>query len=298
MAKFDRSRFVSDFSSLCHSLDAPYSQEVVQQILSAYDEYLDDSYVWFRCTSKPADIVNFRLAFHGRSIPATDIAAKAGWIDIKNPLAQTIKSWSARDTAEEWCDFDPSRGVAKNWVYFVRMQPIEKIFEGLPAVVQARVPDLKAVGLEKVNFAAVDYTNRSMNVYFLLPGDLTAERAAKYVALAGSPPPKEEETNLMSSLMNPMFTFGVTLDPETGNISRVAFYATVEDGTTFGPFNERLRKFYREAPCHDEKKLHIPCWSYGRGDGKTYMKGESSYSGYDEALSRDMFMKWIEETPV
>lgn len=297
MAKFDRSRFLSEFSTLCHSLDAPYSQDIVEQILSAYDEYLDESYVWFRCTSKPADVVNFRLASRGRSILASDIAAKAGWIDINDPLTQTVKAWSARDTAAEWCDFDPSRGVAKNWVYFERMQPIEKVLEGLPHVVQARIGDLKAVGLEKVNFAAVDYTNRSMNVYFLPPGRLSAERAAEYVALAGSPPPKEEETKLMSSLLNPMFTFGVTLDPKTGHISRVAFYATIEDGSTFGPFNERLRKFYREAPCHDEKRLQIPCWSYGGGDGKTYMKGEASYCGYDEAWSRDMFMKWIEETP-
>ncbi|KAF2159809.1 hypothetical protein M409DRAFT_29807 [Zasmidium cellare ATCC 36951] len=296
---FDRTKFVSELTALCHSLDAPYSQQKVEQILSAFDEHLDNSYVWLRCTSKPKDIVNFRLAFHGKFVDTTSIEANAGWIDIENPLAKVNRSWSSRANAEEWCDFDPSRGIAKNWVYFQRIQPFQEILSasGLPAAAASRVPDLQAAGLDdQVNFAAVDYTNKSINVYFLLDGGLTAERAAKYVALAGSKPPSEEEVQVMSDHMNPMFTFGVTIIPETGHIPRVAFYATVGDAESFPPLkdHERLRKFYREAPCHDPKRLEIICWSYGADDSNKYMKGEASYAGYNEDFSRRMFERWIE----
>ena len=295
--KFDRSTFQSELSTLCHSLDAPYSSKVTEQILEAFDEYLDDSYVWLRCTSKPADVVNFRLAFHDKRIDTTAILASAGWIGIDDELAKMVRLWSSQEDAEQWCDFDPSRGIAKNWIYFRRLQPIQEILctHGLPAPVAARLPDLQAAGLEHVNFAAVDYANRSMNFYFLLPGGLTAERAARYVALAGSTPLSEADVQIISDSTHPMQTFGLTIVPETGHIPRVAFYAPVKNAENFPSLkNERLRKFFSEHPSRDPRKIHILSWSYGAGDSKTYMKGEASYAGYSEELSRDMFLRWIE----
>ena len=294
--RFDRSTFLSEFPTLCHSLGAPCSQQMVEQILAAFDKHLDDSYVWLRCTSRPGDVVNFRLAFHGTWVDTTAIAAHAGWIDIDDPLAKLVRSWSSRDDAEQWCDFDPSRGIAKNWIYFHRLQPIQDIMgtPGLPAPVAARVADLQAAGLDQVNFAAVDYDKQSINVYFLLPGGLTSERAASYTALAGSTPLSEADVEIMRNHTHPMFTFAVTIAFETGHIPRVAFYATVENAETFSPLNDRLRKFFAEAPSHDQQKLNIISWSYGAGDSKTYMKGESNYAGYQEEFGRDMFTRWIE----
>lgn len=293
--KFDRSTFKSELSTLCHSVDAPYSDKVTEQILDAFDEYLDDSYVWFRCTSKPADVVNFRLAFHGKRIDTTAILAKAGWIDIDDELAKWVRSWSSHHEAEQWCDFDPSKGIAKNWIYFRDLQPIQEILgtHGLPAPVAARLPDFQAAGLEHVNFAAVDYANRSINVYFLLPGGLDAERAAKYTSLAGSKPLSEADIQVINDNTHPKQTFGVTMIPETGHIPRVSFYAPVKNAEKFPSLNERMRKFYSEHPSRDPHKIHILGWSYGAGDSKTYMKGEASYAGYSEELSRDMFLRWI-----
>lgn len=296
--KFNRSTFQSELSSLCYSLDAPYSREVTQQILSIFDEYLDDSYVWLRCTSKPADVVNFRLAFHGKRIDTTAILAEAGWIDMDDKLAKLVRAWSSREGAEQWCDFDPSRGIAKNWIYFPRLQPIQEILntEGLPDPVVARISDLQAAGLENVNFAAVDYANRSINVYFLLPGGLTAERAARYVGLAGSAPLFEADIQVINDNTHPVQTFGVTIIPETGHIPRVAFYAPVKNAADFPSLkDERMRKFFSQHPSRDPKKIHILSWSYGAGHSKTYMKGEASYAGYSEELSMDMFLRWVGE---
>jgi hypothetical protein len=55
-----------------------------------------------------------------------------------------------------------------------------------------------------------------------------------------------------------------------------------------------MRKFFAEHPSRSPQKIHILSWSYGAGDSKTYMKGEASYAGYSEELSRDMFLRWIE----
>lgn len=185
----------------------------------------------------------------------------------------------------------------KSWIYFHRLQQVEDILRtpGLPAPVAARLPELQAAGLDQVNFAAVDYSNKSMNVYFLLPGGLTPKRAATYVALAGSKPPADADIQIMNDLMQPVHTFGVTIVPETGHIPRVAFYAAVKNADTFSPLNERMRKFFAEAPSRDPHKLHIVSWSYGAGVSKTYHKGEASYSGYSEEFSRDMYLRWIED---
>jgi hypothetical protein len=194
---------------------------VTEQILDAFDEHLDDSYVWLRCTSKPADVVNFRLAFHGKRIDTTEILSKVGFIDIDDNLEKIVRSWSIQEDAEQWCDFDPSRGIAKNWIYFRRLQPIQEILctHGLPDPAAARLSDLLTAGLEHVNFAAVDYANRSINVYFLLPGGLTAERAARYVTLAGSAPLSEADIKVINDNTHPMQTFGVTIVPGTGQVS-------------------------------------------------------------------------------
>lgn len=294
--RFDRSTFLSEFTTLCHSLDAPCSQQTTKQILAAFDEYLDEAYVWLRCTSKSAGVVNFRLAFFGTWIDTISIAAQNGWIDLDDWLPKVAASWSLRQSAKQWCDFDPSRGLAKTWIYFQHLQAVEDILRtpGLPAAVAARLPDLQTVGLDRVTYAAVDYSNRSMNVYFIVPGGLTPELAATYAALAGSNPPSEADLQIMSDLMKPAFTWGVTIELETGNIARVAFYAAVKDGASFSPLNERMRKFFAEAPWHDPQNLYIVAWSYGAGDSETYHKGKASYAGYSEELMTNMYRCWME----
>jgi hypothetical protein len=204
-----------------------------------------------------------------------------------------ITSWSSlgQGDSQQWCDFDPRKGLAKTWVYFSHVQPIDEILSlsEMPASVREHAPVLHSLGLEEVIFTAVDYEGRTMNFYFLVPGLLAADQAARYTNLAGCVPPTEQELQDMKVSMGPMFVFAVTVEYETGRITRVAFYAL--DIPKLPPVNERLVKFFSKAPSYDQQRSMVIAWSYGLGNSK-YMKGESSYVGEMSSRINEVVALW------
>jgi hypothetical protein len=128
-----------------------------------------------------------------------------------------------------------------------------------------------------------------MNFYFLVPGLLAADQAARYTNLAGCVPPTEQELQDMKDSMGPMFVFAVTVEYETGRITRVAFYAL--DIPKLPPVNERLVKIFSKAPSYDQQRSMVIAWSYGLGNSK-YMKGESSYVGEMSSRINEVVALW------
>ncbi|KAL9107946.1 MAG: hypothetical protein Q9227_007268 [Pyrenula ochraceoflavens] len=233
--------------------------------LTAFEEYLDTFAIIFRCTDKPNSVVNFRFFFR-RRIDTIAISAQAGLIKLEDPLAKLISSWSSlsQSTPEQWGDFDPRKGLAKTRVYFPEAQSINDILflSELPASVRQQAPVLQGLGLENVIFTAIDYEGRTMNFYFLVLGVLSADQAVKYTDLVECLPSTEQELQDMEDLMGPFVIFAVTVEYETGWIARVAFYAM--NVPKLPTVDERLVKFYKEAPSYDRQRSMIVAWSYGR----------------------------------
>jgi hypothetical protein len=118
LSTFSRSRFIHDFITLSKSMNAPYSQTTIENILIAFNEHWENSAILFRCTDRPGGVVNFRF-FARRRVDMIAIAAHASLIKLEDPLAQMITSWSSlgQGDSQQWCDFDPRNGLAKTWVY-------------------------------------------------------------------------------------------------------------------------------------------------------------------------------------
>lgn len=112
----DRSAFISELATLCHSLRAPFSRQIMGQTLTAFDAQVGDSDILLCCISKPADVVNFRIAWPGRLIDTVAIAAQADWISTNHPLAALVHVWYLQGNVEQWCDSGLRRGIIKTWV--------------------------------------------------------------------------------------------------------------------------------------------------------------------------------------
>ncbi|KJX93611.1 Chain A like protein [Zymoseptoria brevis] len=300
--KFDHLVFTSDFTAICDTLGAPYSRKIIEQILVAFREYEGKAIIAMRCTSRAADGIGFRMYFPGQSIDTTTIAARTGWIEREHSLARLVRSWTTQE-AEQWCDFDPCRGLSKTWVYYRQLRPVETILsaEGVSAAVRARMLDFQGIGLNRVNFTAVDYRKATINVYFLVPEALTVERATRYISLARSTTFSEAEMDAlendvetMRSFMGPKFSFAVTLAQATGQVQRVSFYARAKEASSLIQLDKRIAKFFMEAPSHDPGKFMTIGWSFGSSADSRYMKGEVSYSGDMKSHVHDMMNHWLD----
>lgn len=280
---FSSERFLADYKKMADSLGASYCESTVQGTLGSFDGCFEEGTVIWRSTSRPNDKLNYRFYLRSR-VDTVGLAIKAGYIEASNPMARLATCWSNLfdgDTVQ-WCDLDPEEGVAKTWIFLKGQRSVDHILDAaeVPDSARAHRATFHSLGLKLVHFAAVDYHGGTMNIYFTVPGPISEAQAAAYTNLAGCKPPTPAEfEDLRKYLPTQRFVFAVTIDYNTGKIKRVAFYAlNIPGGELPATANERLRKFFAEAPSYDKQQTRNIAWSYGNGDSK-YMKGEASYTG-------------------
>jgi len=308
---------MKDTKRLANTIGAPYSEPAILQVLEIFGECFKEAVVVWRTTDRPGDTLNYRTYLR-RQLDTISIAVGAGLLESNNQLVRLITSWSSLydGKTEQWCDFDPNAGLVKTWVnlrgrravvgvpqlikscsileFSILIRPsitperqllIEHYQDDIlyapevPAAIRTYGPTFHSLGLELVTFVAVDYYGGTMNLYFVAPGPLSRPQAAEYVNLAGSPPPTDQEFRDMLQFLNPGgYHFAVTIDYQTGRITRVAFYALDLPLLQAPNMDDRIIKFFAEAPSYDQHQTRIVAWSYGL-DGSRYMKAESSYIG-------------------
>ena len=290
-ASFSSSKFLDDFKRTADAIDAPYSEPAIAAVLKVFEECLQEGAVIWRTTNRPLDALNYRFYLR-RRLDTISIATKAGILESENPMARLVTGWSSlyNGETEQWCDFDPKTGLAKTWVNLKGRRPVDDVLNvpEVPISVRAHGPMFHSLGLKLVRFLAVDYHGSTMNLYFTAPGPVSKLQAAQYTDLAGSSPPTDQEFEDMSTFLNPLgFAFAVTMEYKTGKITRVAFYALILPPGKQPTVNDRVLKFFSEAPSYDQERTRNVAWSYGSG-GSKYMKAESSYVGELATLLRDV----------
>ena len=290
-ASFSPSKFLHDFKTTADAIDAPYSEPAILAVLKVFEECLKEGAVIWRTTNRPGDPLNYRFYLR-RRLDTIAIATEAGILESDNPMARLVTSWSSLYSGgtEQWCDFDPTTGLAKTWVNLKGRRPVDDILNApeVPISVRAHGPTFHSLGLDVVRFLAVDYHGSTMNLYFTAPGPVSEDQAAQYTNLAGCLPPTDQEFEDMCTFLNPQgYAFAVTMEYKTGRITRVAFYALILPPGKLPAVNDRVLKFFSEAPSYDKERTRNVAWSYGLG-GSKYMKAESSYVGELATLLRDV----------
>jgi len=288
---FNSARFLQDIKRTADSIGAPYSEAATLNVIKTFEDCFKGGAVIWRTTNRPGDRLNYRF-YARRRIDTISISTEAGFLAPNNHMARLVTSWSTLydgDT-QQWCDFDAETGLAKNWINLRGRRPVDDILNAaeVPEAVRAHGPTFHSLGLELVRFLAVDYGSDTLNLYFTAPGPVSELQATQYTNLAQSPPPTQEEFKDMGNFLNPKgFAFAVTMEYMTGKITRVAFYALDMPPNKLPTVNEKVLKFFSEAPSYDEEHTRNVAWSYGKG-GNKYMKAESSYCGGLAALLREV----------
>ena len=294
---FSEEKFIKDIVATSEEIGAPYNVDSLKQVMSLYGEYFKEGVCMWRTTDRPGDIINYRFVLH-RRVDTLQRAIDAGMVPqgAANPMIALTKQFGDlfEGDTEEWCDFHPTKGLAKNWIFLRKLRPVDAVLNcpDVPEVIRAHGPTFHALGLDEIRIAAVDYHNASMNLYFAAPGPITLDQATKYVnTMLGEgqcDPPTAEEFEDMKSFLKPNgWSFTVTMDTKTGVIGRVGFYGLHNGGRKVKTFGPKLAKYLAEHPCYDSHRSSLIAWSYGLNNSK-YQKVESSYTGEFEGHLRNV----------
>ncbi|OKL63318.1 hypothetical protein UA08_01803 [Talaromyces atroroseus] len=281
---FSRTVFKQDVSRLCAALRADYNDHVMDKVLEAYDENFHRSAVLWKATNRPKDGIAFRF-YERQKVDVIGPAIKHGLLKGHHEMIPLISSWAnLYPNAIASCDFDPSKGLNKTWVWLAGRHPVGELLKAphVPKALCALENKFKSIGLDTVRHAAVDWRSSTVNVYFWVRGPLDVERANSLIALSRAGPIYEQKlAEIQPFLRREGFTFATTIDAHTGDFKRVAIYALQLDNDKLPRVGDRLATFFQDAKSYDKRDLNIIAWSFGGGSTgvSDYIKGERSYSG-------------------
>ncbi|RDW66932.1 hypothetical protein BP5796_09681 [Coleophoma crateriformis] len=289
--EFSESRFLQDLEKGSAAIGAPYSEETTRAILETYGHNFREGAVQLRATSRPGDALIYRLFTHG-PIDALDIAVKHGLLAPDNPIAPTIISWrSLWEDAYEQLDFAADKGVTSAFLFLGAPRGVKELLDApnVPEAIKANKQIFDDHELELVQAVGADYQAQRIAFYFISRGPLTPELAARYCAMARSPPPSETLYDDMSIMLgtNPFF-FMVSMDFATGKIVEIQFYILFPIELPGGRLPEvgpRLTTYW-DVDCYEEEEMDILGWCFVE-TGEQYLRADRGYCGGLRDILRD-----------
>jgi 4-hydroxyphenylpyruvate 3-dimethylallyltransferase len=277
--KFTPSQLLEDIRTTSAAIGAPFNESTTRKVLDTFIEQFRTGGVVLRTSNQPSARLDYRFFMRGKT-DVLGLAEKEGFVERGDALSDLIASWSTLygGLPEASGDFDASKGLAKVWLFFGAIRPVDEVLAALavPESIRRHGPLFKSLGLTDVQHVAVDYQKRSINIYFSYFGETTQDRAAALAKLAQAAPPDETWFKQMSQwLPHDGYPFSVTMTLD-GTISRVCFYALRGLPGDAHKVDPTITKFWSAAPCHDEDDFKSLGWSFG---GKPYLKTERGYCG-------------------
>lgn len=284
--KFASSEFLEDIKKTAAAIGAPFDETTTGKVLDIFGEQFNEGGVILRTSNQPRAKLDYRF-FMRRQTDIMGLALKEGLIEAGDPMSDLINSWTSlyNGIPEASADFDAVKGLAKVWLYFGAIRPVDQILAapGVPEGIRAHLSTFQSLGLQEVQHTAVDYHKRSVNIYLSYYGKTTAERAAAITKLAGSPPPSDAQLKEMQQyLPHDGYPVSITMKLD-GTISRVCFYALHSLPPDSHKVDPTITAFWSAAPCHDESDFKSLGWSFG---GVPYLKTERGYSGNVESFGK------------
>lgn len=280
--------FIADIKAAALAIGAPFSESATRRMLAVYEKPFASGAVLWKTTDRPGDALSYRFYSRQRA-DTVAMAAQAGLIDPADPMGRLATAWSALNDGApvQSCDFDADSGLAKTWIFLGGTMPLTAVLaaDGVPAAVRKLEPALRERRLEHVRYTAVDYRHHTVNLYFRVKGPFSADHLSGIAELASSPAADPAIVEEMSAFLpRKDFLAATTIDIRSGDVERVAFYATQLPHDQFPALRDRLSRFFSSTPSYDDHDINIIAWSFGaRG---TYMKAERSWFGKVASLLR------------
>jgi 4-hydroxyphenylpyruvate 3-dimethylallyltransferase len=278
--QYEPSQFLEAIRVAADGIGAPFDEALNKKILDTFDEQFKIGAVVFRTSNQPGAGLDYRSFMRGK----TDVmgpALREGFITKEDPLTELVESWGGLygGAPEASVDFSASKGLAKVWLWFGAIRPVDEILAPtfVPEGIRRHGPTFKRLGLTDVQHIAVDYHKRSINLYFGHYGETPREQIVELSKLSNSGPISETWFKQMDQyLSKDGYPFSVTMGLD-GEISRVCFYALSDMPFDARKVDPKVEKFWDTAPSHTEDDFKGLGWSMGK---KPYLKTERGYCGH------------------
>ncbi|HEX2905346.1 MAG TPA: aromatic prenyltransferase [Phototrophicaceae bacterium] len=282
--RLDLQRLYQDTEKYAAITEVPFNGTVVRQFLDAYQELYATSAIALRTTTKAPGKRELSLRYinHGHPHDPYQIALERGFLrEAGHPIENLVTEVQERIPLLGFgVDVGVSHGLEKIWPLFSVGVPLAKLYElpSMPAAIATYDAYFKKYGLEAVTLLALDYMNKSVNLYFPInkePGSCTIDIAAGIIGDLGFkvPPPEELELNTRGGILYHTFTW------DSPRCERVSF------GVAHAPMHEfpvhlhpLFQRLYDEAPVVSQEARASLGTAY-LPNHSDYLKFEMDYTG-------------------
>lgn len=265
---FVAGRFLVDLKEGSDSLEAPFSEKVVKEIVDAYGDSIYDAALQLRAGSRPGQALLFRVLF-AVPVDSLEVSLRHGWLDETNAMVQLHKSLKMQFPASiDEPEFTTDKGCDAVFQY-LGLCKLDKVLE-TPAVsdaVRANRDRFQELGLDDALIVHTHYHEKTMGIYFLAKGPLTKEMLTRYVALAGVPEPTDHVyKEIVGVLLDQSFYITTVMDFDTGRVIRVEFHlmfpVKLPDDMEIPDIGERLESFW-DMPSYEIEDMDILSYCFG-----------------------------------
>ena len=285
----DLDRLSCDIVAAAELAHAPYDREVIRRGLQAYGSFFAGSPVSFRTSTKkgPERRLNVRYVELGVPHDPYATALAEGFIRHEgHPLDNLLPEIQATYPVVGYgVDLEVAYGLEKIWPFFPHLpQPAARAYAmpSLPDAVKAQAGYFEKYGLEDFSLFALDYRNRTINLYFMVrPGHLAPETIAGMIGDLGFQVPGQEILGYCSMAIPVYFTFSW----DSPRVERLCF-ATVAFDERMLPthLHPLIDRYCAGAPFAGPQRTFIFNLTFTRkGD---FIKIENDYTGSMTDLMR------------
>jgi len=263
-----------------------YKKEIIDHILKIYEKSFEHALVpvTFRTTTKASEkrglnirYVDFWTTHNPYEMALSNEMLKKTGHPIDDLYEEIQKNYPVMGYG---IDFGVGNGFEKIWPFFAPHIPqsIEKAYtmSSLPPSVKESAAFYKKFDLNHFALFAIDYHNRSTNVYFMTSavGKFSAEKIKAMISELGFKMPSQELIDYCTNAI----TLYCTYTWDSPQIERICFGILAQDEDEIPKhLNPLIETYSSKAPIIGEKRKFIYSVTFARqGD---YIKIENDYSG-------------------
>ena len=261
--------------------------EAVWNLLTTYEEFFSNSAVSLRTTTKPSDKreLSVRYIELEKQHDPYAIALEKGYIVLQgHPVEKVIPELQSRYPMLGYgVDVGAEHGFEKIWPFFQVEVPLEEIYtlSSLPPSIKNYAAHFRKYRFTKVGLLAVDFWNKSVNLYFYSSNRETfvPERLAEMLKDLGFGIPPAEELEQSTRALAVYYTFSW----ESEFVERVCFVMAVPEELVPKHLHPLFEQYVNNVPIRSQRRIFFYNTTYAmNGD---YLKIEADYRGtMSEAL--------------
>lgn len=273
----------NDIVKAAEGIEVSYNSEAVWKVLNAYDEFFAKSAVSFRTTTKSVEKRDLAVRYvevNKTHDPFAIALEKGLLVPQGHPIEKIIPELQARYPRMAYgVDMAVSHGLEKIWPFLKAAIPLEEILtlSSLPPAIKYYVPHFEKYGFETVELIAVDFWNRSLNLYFHSGGNpklYTPERLATLLGELGLSVPSQEELELDTKALCAYYTFTW----ESDRVERVCFVMAAPQEFVPVHLHPIMAQFAHNVPFRVEPHIFFFNPTYP-ASASNYIKIEADYRG-------------------